>query len=271
MDFNKMKEKALSLVGLGYIYGAQGQICSPAFRQQQARQYTEQADKILGIGAKWDGIEVWECAQLTQEVAAIGGVKLVSGATSQWTKTDWDERGTIDTLPADEFVFLYKQDKKNKNVMSHTGVYLGDGTVVDARGVEKGVLHESISAYPWTHWARPKWGEPSSVLPTLRNGSKNSYVSELQAALMLRGYDLSKYGADGDFGAETEKAVKKFQSDHGLVVDGIVGVKTWAAINSTYDNITYYRVTIDGLTKSKAESIVSVYGGTITTSERSNG
>ena len=41
----KAVEKALSLVGEGYIYGAKGQICSPAFRQQQAEQYPDQAPR----------------------------------------------------------------------------------------------------------------------------------------------------------------------------------------------------------------------------------
>ena len=66
-------EKALSLVGQGYIYGAKGQTCSPAFRRQQAQQYPEQADTILGTGEKWDGKPVWDCAQLTRAAAKAAG------------------------------------------------------------------------------------------------------------------------------------------------------------------------------------------------------
>ena len=33
-----------------------------------------------------------------------------------------------------------------------------------------------------------------------------------------------------DFGAETLRAVKEFQKKHDLVVDGIVGPKTWKAL-----------------------------------------
>ena len=69
----KAKQKALSLVGQGYLYGAKGQICSEAFRAQQARQYPEQAKNILETGAKWDGQPVWDCAQLTRAVAAAAG------------------------------------------------------------------------------------------------------------------------------------------------------------------------------------------------------
>ena len=66
--------------------------------------------------------------------------------------------------------------------------------------------------------------------PTLRRGISGSEVRELQNRLVAQGYKLPGYGADGDFGLETETAVKSFQTDKRLVVDGIVGPKTWAAL-----------------------------------------
>ena len=152
-------EKALSLVGQGYIYGAKGQTCSPAFRQQQAEQYPEQADNIMKTGAKWDGVPVWDCAQLTRAVAKAAGVTLVSGATSQWEKTDWADTGEISTIPESKTVFVYRRNKNNPNVMQHTGVALGDGTCVHARGTAYGVVRQSMNEHAWTHWALPKWGE----------------------------------------------------------------------------------------------------------------
>lgn len=151
------REKALSLVGQGYIYGAKGQICSPAFREQQAQQYPEQSSRILGEGAKWDGVPVWDCAQLTRAAAAAGGVTLVSGATSQWTKTDWEETGEIGNIPEGEVLFLYRRQKGSSTTMQHTGVAIGDGTCVHARGTAYGVVRQDMPDYPWTHWARPKW------------------------------------------------------------------------------------------------------------------
>lgn len=272
MDFKAITDFALSLVGLGYIYGAQGQICTPAFRAQQAKQYPEQYKNIMIVGAKWDGMAVWECAQLTQEVASIGGVKLVSGATSQWKKTDWAEKGEIDTLPIDRVSFLYRESTSDENVMSHTGVYLGDGTVVDARGASKGVRHDKISEYPWTHWAIPTWGEvkPKATRPTLRRGNKGEAVKEMQKLLLKHGFQLPKYGADGSFGEETETAVRLFQSLNGLYVDGLVGVKTMAALEADAVKPSSYTVTLHGLTEQVAKNLVAQYGGEMKASEGSS-
>ena len=43
-------------------------------------------------------------------------------------------------------------------------------------------------------------------------------------------YDLGSYGADGDFGSATERAVKEFQRAHGLTVDGEYGQKSHAVM-----------------------------------------
>lgn len=62
----------------------------------------------------------------------------------------------------------------------------------------------------------------------LRYGNKGKYVTELQTLLNTLGYKNVK--VDGIFGRETEKAVREFQKENGLTVDGIVGSKTKAAL-----------------------------------------
>lgn len=64
-------------------------------------------------------------------------------------------------------------------------------------------------------------------LYVLRYNAKGEQVKNLQRLLIAKGYTLKKYGADGDFGEETETAVKAFQKVNNLTVDGIVGQKTW--------------------------------------------
>jgi peptidoglycan hydrolase-like protein with peptidoglycan-binding domain len=63
---------------------------------------------------------------------------------------------------------------------------------------------------------------------TLRQGMKGLRVQALQAKLIALGYDPGT--ADGLFGARTKAAVQKFQTDKGLVADGIVGPLTQAAL-----------------------------------------
>ena len=170
----KVIEKALSLVGQGYIYGAKGQICSPDFRQMQAQQYPDQADNILGKGEKWDGNPVWDCAQLTRFCAKEAGITLVSGATSQWQKTAWERKGTIDTLPSNEAAFVFRE---KDGVMQHTGLALGDGTCVHARGTAYGVVQEPMSDCRWTHWATPFAAPEKSLYTAVVTAASGSTVN----------------------------------------------------------------------------------------------
>ena len=73
-------------------------------------------------------------------------------------------------------------------------------------------------------------GEFSVDLKVLAKGSKGRQVEALQALLLGFGYSLPKYGIDGSYGDETIKAVKKFQSDNKLVVDGKAGPATWKVL-----------------------------------------
>lgn len=68
------------------------------------------------------------------------------------------------------------------------------------------------------------------VMPLVKKGSTGAAVEQLQEMLIAQGYSCGKWGADGDFGNDTHQAVKSYQRDHGLEVDGEVGPMTWAAL-----------------------------------------
>ena len=72
---------------------------------------------------------------------------------------------------------------------------------------------------------------------------------------------MPKYGADGDFGSATEKAVKQFQRDWNLQQDGVVGPKTWAMLQSTPGKEILYTVTIPHLPAATADEVVNKFGG----------
>ena len=66
-------------------------------------------------------------------------------------------------------------------------------------------------------------------MPTMRLGSSGDEVTELQNILDSAGYSVV---VDSQFGRSTEDAVKRFQSEHGLPADGIVGPNTWQVLES---------------------------------------
>lgn len=61
--------------------------------------------------------------------------------------------------------------------------------------------------------------------PVLKRGSTGQPVKDFQQGLKDLGYDPGP--VDGTFGADTEAAVKAFQSDRGITADGVVGPTTW--------------------------------------------
>lgn len=61
----------------------------------------------------------------------------------------------------------------------------------------------------------------------LRQGSTGGAVKIAQGVLNGKGYPLI---GDGIFGPATDAAVRRFQSDNGLAVDGIIGPQTWGAL-----------------------------------------
>lgn len=69
---------------------------------------------------------------------------------------------------------------------------------------------------------------------SLRKGDQGDAVKVLQRALMDSGYPLPTFGDDGDFGNETESAVKRYQGDRGLQADGIVGRKTMTCLDAEF-------------------------------------
>lgn len=83
----------------------------------------------------------------------------------------------------------------------------------------------------------------------LSKGSTGDEVKELQQKLTALGYSLGSI--DGDFGDKTLAAVKKFQEDYSLDVDGVVGNQTWSALDKAVASksaVPYVvRVTTDAL------------------------
>ena len=145
------------------------------------------------------------------------------------------------------------------NTARHTELYIGNNRMVKASINELGTVTGGKTgdqtgreiyigsyykpAYGWDYVLRYYGGEeetPVKVdpvtlrcyvkLPELKRGDKSEYVRALQFLLMGRGFPLPKYGADADFGGETESALQSFQDANGLYADGIAGNLTYAKL-----------------------------------------
>jgi peptidoglycan hydrolase-like protein with peptidoglycan-binding domain len=66
----------------------------------------------------------------------------------------------------------------------------------------------------------------SKELPVLQYGDTGNAVKLLQNILIAAGYFDSNLRT-GNFLEQTQEAVRRFQNDYNLVVDGIVGPRTW--------------------------------------------
>lgn len=265
-------ELALACVGWPYVFGAAGALCTPANRKKRASAehptIVSRCQVLNGkqdscSGCKWypGGVNVrqFDCRGFTRWTAAQVGITIQgAGATSQWDNNqNWIRKGNIDTMPVDQLVCVFVR-KKTK--MEHTGWGLNGETIECSNGVQ----HAAKMDKKWTHWAIPKGLEgvtPLPNVPTLRRGCKGPEVAALQTDLMERGYPLPRYGADGDFGRETEEALKLFQADNGLTADGIRGPLTWAALQTPQQDAqpTLYTVTIPHLTDQDAKSLLDQF------------
>jgi peptidoglycan hydrolase-like protein with peptidoglycan-binding domain len=73
----------------------------------------------------------------------------------------------------------------------------------------------------------PAIGIPFSSSPTLHPWDRGTAVAEMQELLCVYGF---KVRIDGDFGWRTEIAVKQFQKQQKLPIDGVVESNTWTAL-----------------------------------------
>jgi hypothetical protein len=141
----------------------------------------------------------------------------------------------------------------------HIGVYVGDGLAVECTpiwkdGVQVTAVHNigTKSGYKGRFWTKhgklpyvTYEAEPVKPVETkeeecfvdvkmLSKGSRGDSVRALQVLLIGYGYSCGKWGADGDFGADTEKAVRAYQKkifpNAPAEWDGIVGSKTWGKL-----------------------------------------
>lgn len=152
-----------------------------------------------------------------------------------------------DPQPGDIVFFKYNtaNSVRNNRFTNHVGLVEAvagksirtiEGNTSVSSNDNGGAVMERLRTANIVAYARPLYSdtvrEGTNVFttkhPTLRLGSKGPDVVYLQLRLIALKYNPG--AADGDFGKNTQEAVKKFQKDHKLTPDGVVGPLTWAQI-----------------------------------------
>ena len=112
---------------------------------------------------------------------------------------------------------------------------------------------------------------------TINRGMRGDDVKKLQERLKQLGYDIGETGVDGIYGPKTQAALKKFQEDYGLAIDGIYGKLSHAKMSEALGigdeteskkirvagkEITIYSDTLQTLQKivKGAAAVVSIFG-----------
>jgi len=273
--------------GWGYIWGQSGDIWTEAKQAAATREQTQL------YGRKWIGHHVADCSGLFSWAFKQLGGYMYHGSNTMY-RSYCTAKGTFkngkrtDGQELKPGTALFTGTESDHG---HVGLYIGDGKVIEAKGTQAGVIENKTTDKKWTFWGELKGvdygstaapvktddnqGFPTSTTwhPTLRKGSKGQDVIDLQTMLYKLGYDLGSYGIDGDFGRSTEQAVKSFQHDNKLTVDGVAGPMTWDALEKAVSQISNkpvehtYTVCIHGLDKTQADAMKARYPGCVVTEE----
>ena len=232
-------EYAKAQLGRPYWYGSFGQSGSKEFYEQKKRQYPNQYTwDYDGTTAK-----VHDCVGLIKGYLWCDGPEdskpvynAAQDKSANGMYTACKTKGEMVTMPDVPGVLVFMNN--------HVGVYIGNGEVIEARSRRYGVYKTKLTERPWKNWGycpyityeTPKLEEPKPAatitrdLPVLKRGAKGETVRAMQHLLMGNGYDMEGYGADASFGGATERALKAYQGEKGLEVDGSCGPKTWAKL-----------------------------------------
>ncbi len=255
----------LAMVGQPYWYGTCLYKCTESLQSRKAKQYPSHYGSSRTSRYRDDVAKKKVCADCIGAakgyawtgggqgvMESIGTDKTFSskyganncpdkGANSMFSyaKSKGMDWGGIASLPEVVGLALHKD--------GHVGYYVGNGEAVEWKSFADGCIRSKVAGRGWTSWYRLPFidygenaftGSSGNEAPVetvlgsrlLRNGSEGSDVCALQELLLSLGYALPRYGADGHFGSETEAAVRAFQADAGLEVDGKYGEKSHDAL-----------------------------------------
>lgn len=213
-------QKCLAEAGDAYVFGAEVSPGTPANRTTQ-----------------------WDCSELVQVKLNELGIPMVDGSANQmrWCQA----RGNLISIEQainTPGALLFRTPGGRPG---HVAVSLGDGRTIEARGSAYGTGVFSARGRTWTHGGLIaglgySGGSGGSPAPTtddywtgeFHRGSRGQGVAHMQSNLAKFGYDVGHI--DGDFGPRTEAALRAFQHDAHIEVDGVFGPQSRTAMEDRY-------------------------------------
>lgn len=188
-----------------------------------------------------------DCSGMFVRAYRLQGSSIYHGSNTIWRKylSDKGPLTGAGQLKRGMAVFKHKAQDTAKypdgqGDFSHIGLVTSVDPlrIVHASTVGMKVKADTKLDKAWAYWGRLKdveYGQEAAeeasteaAMPTLRRRSRGDAVVTLQLRLRQAGYALEP---DGIFGSQTEMAVMSYQAARGLTADGIVGPKTWAALD----------------------------------------
>lgn len=217
--------KVMQLVGGWYWSGCWGSVGTETLWNQKRVQtglvswYTQYASaKSKGIGKK-----VLDCTG----VYKFPLWQKPDGSVPHTKETDMNESdlfalakskglkwGTITTIPRERKGILV-------TFTGHMGCYLGNGTVLEARGGAYGVVTTQLDSRGWQYWYENPFVDYTQKGDNMKKGDINENVKLWQEFLNSKGAVLQ---TDGDWGNLTETATVKFLSNNGILYTSIVDI-----------------------------------------------
>lgn len=186
----------------------------------------QEAQKVDWDFSKIEVPAEFDCSSLAAACVQAAGVDIWDGGNAPTTRTlekVLTGTGAFEVLKDSKYLegtdYLLHGDILLKPG-DHVVIVLDDGpkAAKDVPNSDTGYKPDIVTVYY------------SLRLPMLVKGMESEAVRAMQQLLIAKGYELPRYGADGEFGAETENALLLFQEDMNLKPDAKCGPDTWSAL-----------------------------------------
>ncbi|MDW7657490.1 MAG: Ig-like domain-containing protein, partial [Bacillota bacterium] len=141
----------------GYVYGTYGQVITQSLIDSKARQYPAAFSAVKSDGQtvyvhaqKWIGSRAADCVGLAKAYLwwqddTIGPkYSSLTDFSANGLYNRSTVNGPIETIPATHGVMVWRN--------GHVGIYIGNDEVIEARGVEYGVVRTRLADRNWSRW-----------------------------------------------------------------------------------------------------------------------